>query len=263
MPYRFAQERRDYSDFASGRVFHSLPGRTAFPVRLAEEIFQRCFALLSEEAQHRQVTVYDPCCGGGSLLCALAYLFRPALKSIVGSDADPDAVELARRNLALLTPEGLAARQNTLAELYVEHGKQSHADALTSVDHFLEELAETAHLGPLPAEAFQADALDGPAFEARLGQGAVDIVIADLPYGNRSRWLDRENSGATGDTSEEQHATPAAINHQLLSALKPLLATHAVAAIVTDKAQRARHEAYDQVGTLLLGKRRVTFLRVR
>jgi len=34
MPYRFATERRDYSDYSSGRVFYGAPGYPAFPVRL-------------------------------------------------------------------------------------------------------------------------------------------------------------------------------------------------------------------------------------
>ena len=42
MQYRYAREQTDFSDFSSGRVFYSLPGHPAFPVRLAGEIFQRC-----------------------------------------------------------------------------------------------------------------------------------------------------------------------------------------------------------------------------
>ena len=44
MQYLYATERPDYSDLASGRVFYSLPGHPAFPIRLASEIFQRCLA---------------------------------------------------------------------------------------------------------------------------------------------------------------------------------------------------------------------------
>src|SRR5215210_5047561 len=104
MPYRFARERVDYSDFASGRVLYSLPGRTAFPVRLADEIFQRCLALRPPEARDGPLTLYDPCCGGATLLTTLGFLHGPKLAALIGSDADPDAVALAERNLALLTP---------------------------------------------------------------------------------------------------------------------------------------------------------------
>ena len=42
MEYKFASERTNYTDLASGNVFYSLPGHPAFPVRLASEIYQRC-----------------------------------------------------------------------------------------------------------------------------------------------------------------------------------------------------------------------------
>src|SRR5438128_795255 len=40
MPFKFAVERENYADYASGKVFYNLPGHPAFPVRLASEIFQ-------------------------------------------------------------------------------------------------------------------------------------------------------------------------------------------------------------------------------
>ena len=46
----------------------------------------------------------------------------------------------------------------------------------------------------------------------------------------------------------------------LLEALRSVLARDAVVAIVSDKAQRARHEQYTQIGRLQIGKRRATFL---
>ncbi|MBA2678764.1 MAG: hypothetical protein H0U76_10280, partial [Ktedonobacteraceae bacterium] len=85
MTYRFAQERQDYTDFATGRVFHSIPGRTAFPVRLAGEIFQRCVALYQQGGGHVPCILYDPCCGGASLLSAVAYLHWPVLEQVIGS----------------------------------------------------------------------------------------------------------------------------------------------------------------------------------
>jgi 23S rRNA (guanine2535-N1)-methyltransferase len=44
MQYKYEKTMLDYSDLASGRVFYSLPGHPAFPIRLASEIFQRCLA---------------------------------------------------------------------------------------------------------------------------------------------------------------------------------------------------------------------------
>ena len=59
MKYRFAVEKEDYTDFASGRVLYSAPGTTGFPVRLASEIIQRAFAILSEQGQRGPYTIYD------------------------------------------------------------------------------------------------------------------------------------------------------------------------------------------------------------
>lgn len=46
MKYKFAVDKEDYTDFASGRVLYSAPGTTGFPVRLTSEILQRAFAIL-------------------------------------------------------------------------------------------------------------------------------------------------------------------------------------------------------------------------
>jgi hypothetical protein len=35
MPYRFAAARQNYADYAAGKVSCALPGRPAFPIRLA------------------------------------------------------------------------------------------------------------------------------------------------------------------------------------------------------------------------------------
>jgi len=53
MKYRFEVERKDYSDFASGRVLYSAPNTTAFPVRLASEIVQRAFDILESKGGQR------------------------------------------------------------------------------------------------------------------------------------------------------------------------------------------------------------------
>src|SRR6266536_3287134 len=189
MPYRFARERLDASDFASGRVFHSLPGRIGFPVRLADELFQRCLAIRTAQGQHEPAVLYDPCCGGATLLCTLAYHHWPALREVIASDADPDAVALAARNLALLTPAGLAERRAAIEARYQEYGKTSHADALASADRLAGRLAQHLQSHAVPTRHFVADALDAASLLAQIGPGAVDLVITDVPYGQHSAWI--------------------------------------------------------------------------
>jgi ribosomal protein S18 acetylase RimI-like enzyme len=258
MPYRFVHERQDSSDFASGRVIRSVPGRTAFPVRLADELFQRCLAIRSASGASGPVALYDPCCGGASLLCSVAYLHWPSIRQIFASDADPEAVALAARNLALLTPAGLAERRQEIAALYARFGKASHAEALASADRLADRLAELAQHGPLPTRHFQADALDPGNLGQHLEPGSIDVAIADVPYGQRTQWL-----AAAPHAAGMSDPAGSSTIWQLLEALRPALAPNAVLAIVGDKTQRARHERYAPAGTLQIGKRRATLLTLR
>ena len=74
MPYRFATEKQDYSDYARGRVLYGQHGHPAYPVRLASEVWQRCVAVLRAEGRAGPYVLYDPCCGSGYLLTTLALL---------------------------------------------------------------------------------------------------------------------------------------------------------------------------------------------
>src|SRR5215216_7133062 len=111
MQYKYEKENQDYSDLASGRVFYSISGHPAFPVRLASEIFQRCLA--DRETIYKNstpCTLYDPCCGTAYHLSVLGYLHGRNIREIIGSDIDEKAVDLAKRNLGLLSVAGLDGR---------------------------------------------------------------------------------------------------------------------------------------------------------
>ena len=100
MQYKYVKEQLDYSDFASGRVFYSMLGHPAFPVRLASEIFQRCVASRKTIYNNSTpCTLYDPCCGAAYHLSVLAYLHREHIREVIGSDIDEKAVTLANQNL--------------------------------------------------------------------------------------------------------------------------------------------------------------------
>jgi hypothetical protein len=248
MPYLYATEDRDYSDLAAGRVLEGEPGQTAFPVRLATEVFQRCQALRARSGLDGPCTLYDPCCGGGYLLTCLGFLHRAALARVVGSDVDPGALRLAERNLSLLTPEGLAARERRLAVLHDAHGKQSHADALSSVPRLRAMLLPPGAPG-LNTLLFRADALNPSEVSAGLGGLRADVVVADLPYGRLSSW--REPASA----SSQQ--TPA---WRMLESLRSALAPGAVVAVAADKGQKVTHEAYRRLDHFQIGKRRVVIV---
>lgn len=247
MKYRFAP-RQDYSDFASGKVFLSWPGRPAFPVRLASEMFQRCLALHRAEGVTSLVTLYDPCCGGGYLLSVLAYLNGEAIGQLIGSDIDPEAVRLAERNLSLLTPAGLDQRISEIEAMRSRYGKASHAEALASATRLKKRLKELGCSRTITTTIFQADATNKIDLAANLSGLKVDVVIADVPHGQRSFW--QSSDAGTGDPMWE-----------MLEALLGLLSERAILALAAAKGQKISHPGYQRLERLRVGKRQIVFLR--
>lgn len=233
MHYEYVTQAGNYEDYAAGRVLLSAAGTTAFPVRLASELFQRAAALYPNGQRLR---VYDPCGGSGYLLTVLGFLHRERIASLIAADVDARAVHLARANLNLLTAAGLAQRRATLQRLYAAYGKLSHAQALVSVDTLAAQL---------PPEPLITCALCADAFAPCLAPRSVDVLITDVPYGGNVGWV----------------GPSAAPLRDLLAAQMPLLAPEAVVFIVSDKAQKAAHPAYERLLHSTLGKRRITILR--
>lgn len=244
MPYQFATERPDYSDLASGRVFYSFAGHPAFPVRLASEIWQRCLALRKRAGLDAPVVLYDPCCGTGYLLAILAYLHPENLRQVIASDFDEQAVDLARRNLELLTPSGIERRLNEIQEMIRLYGKSSHEEALHSAQVLQ---ARVAALPSLALQTFQANALDGAALVRNLPGQTVNLVVTDVPYGQHSQW-----QGQTADTNPLQ---------ALLSSLSSVLAPGGVVAIASDKHQKIPRDGYRRVDHFQIGKRKIEILQ--
>lgn len=242
MQYKFATQDSNYSDLSSGRVFYSLAGHPAFPVRLASEIFQRCMALRADE---NPCLLYDPCCGAGYQLSVLACLHWNNLRELVGSDIDEKTVSLAKQNLGLLSVEGLEKRARQIAELSAQYGKSSHQDALASAHVLRENIAALSQTHPLKTDVFQASALDGAALRKHFAETSVDIVLTDIPYGQHSQW---QAAGANPVNS-------------MLDALLGILSPASVVAISSDKQQKISHERYQRIQRFQIGKRRVVILR--
>ena len=240
MAYRFATEKEDYSDFASGQVFYSAAGRPAFPVRLASEIFQRSLVYLEKPTP---ISLYDPCCGSAYHLAVVGIRHRPQLASIAASDIDPVAIELATRNLSLLTPNGLARRRQEIAADWHKFGKPSHQAALASVELIATGMANAS---PLPTHCFVADATNLGSISVPLPQ-LVDLVISDLPYGQLSAW-----QGAAQNDRPIWH---------LLDQVQPMLHEQSVVALATPKGAAVAHEHYERIGRFRHGKRLITFLK--
>ena len=247
MPYQFAQERPDYSDLASGRVFHSLSGNPTFPIRLASEVLQRCLAIRTAGGHGGPVTLYDPCCGAAYHLSVLAYLHGESLQAIVASDIDARAVEFAARNLALLSVEGLDRRIAELAQMVQLYGKESHAVALASAHQLRQRLVDLSALRPIQVHVFQADALDRQALHTQLQDLQIDIVFTDVPYGRHAQWR-----GQLAHARSPMWA--------MLDALRDVLVPTSLVAIVSDKQQKAAHDGYRRVQRFQIGKRQIVIL---
>jgi 23S rRNA (guanine2535-N1)-methyltransferase len=248
MPYQYASERQDYTDLSSGRVFYSLPGHPAFPVRLASEIFQRSLAAWKAGGGAGRCVLYDPCCGAGYQLSVLATLHRESLRAAIGSDVDERAVTLAERNLSLLSRAGLEQRVSELEGLLQQFGKTSHREALESARRLLARTSEAEPGQPLAARAFRADALDAAALAQGLRGQKADLVVTDVPYGQHSNWEGLAEANRPIET--------------LLAALRTVLAPGGVVALSSDKGQKYAWTGYRRADHFQVGKRRITILQV-
>ncbi len=236
MSYQFAVENRNYEDLSSGRVLYNQYGFTAFPVRLASEIFQRGKFLLARKGKSGPYRIYDPCCGGGYLLTSLGFLHGKDLLSIAASDIDANAVALARKNLSLLGESGLKDRMEQIHKLYQMYGKDAHRAALESAER-LSAIARSIPFACDEADITKAAGLRGHSF---------DLVVTDVPYGQMVGWK-----------TDAGHPV-----HALLENLIACLDRQAVVAIVSTKDTVIRHERYARAGSFKLGKRKITFLEL-
>lgn len=234
MEYRYATTKRNEEDYASGRVLYSAHGMTAFPVRLASELVQRGIELLQGKGSLPPYRLYDPFCGGGYLAALLGFLQPGAFSRIDGADLNADVLPIARRNLSLLTPEGMSERIGQLNELERLYGKPSHRDALQSA----EKLADLVH-GREQAPEWSVHHHDSTGLQPPVEVKDVDLVFTDLPYGGLVSW-----QGAA--------ETPV---QAFLSQLTKCLQPGAVVIVVADKGQKLTHEAYKRLQSGKIGKR--------
>ena len=244
MEYKFATERKDYADLASGHVFYSLPGHPAFPIRLASEIYQRCLELRGQVTS--PCTIYDPCCGAAYHLSVIAYLHWDSICRVICSDIDEKAVQMAERNLGLLTPGGMERRGREISAMVRLFDKESHNSALESISRLQEQVRVLTAIRPIQTHVFQANAIEPASLRAGLQDARIDILFSDIPYGQHSQW--------------EQTEAPRPI-WDMLEAIYEFLSPQSIVAIASDKLQKVRHEKYKRLEKFQIGKRQVMILR--
>jgi len=252
MPYRFVAQAGDYSDLASGKVLYHLPGHPAFPVRLASEIFLRAMQMIEDQGMEKTIHIYDPCCGNAYLCTILGFLHGEKILQISASDIDPDILEIARRNLSLLSPEGLETRQREIESMMNQFGKASHKPALESAGRLKSRLDEIYHQHIIKTTIFQADALQPQTFRDYFATPTINLVITDIPYGRTSHWK-------TSPVPRETDPDPTWV---LLEGLQSILVPGAVVAVASAKGVKILHPNFSPAGKMrTVGKRLVTFLR--
>ncbi len=243
MEYKYTPPQASYAMYAAGGVFYSAPGLTAFPVRLAVEIFRRCQAIRAAQGASGPAVVYDPCCGGAYHLATMAYFNWDQIAGIYASDIDEDALRIAGRNLSLLTLDGLDRRIAELAGLHEQYGKPSHGASLQHAEQLRQHLVERLQHHPLATQLFRADATTMRAIAAALPGAKIDIVLTDIPYGRLAGW-------GTGSLALVHGEDPI---HQLLESLLPILSNTSVVAIAAAKKDKIAHASYTRLARLQAG----------
>jgi 23S rRNA (guanine2535-N1)-methyltransferase len=244
MEYKFAGTYSNYADLASGSVFYSLPGHPAFPIRLASEIYQRCLAYRHKGTT--PCTLFDPCCGAAYHLSVIAYLHWDSVSRVICSDIDERAVQLAERNLGLLTPSGMERRGREISAMIHLYGKASHKQALESIRRLMEQVVCLTGVRPIQTHVFRANAADVASLREGLQGAPIDIVFTDIPYGQHSKWEAIPDSNPVWS---------------MLEALRQVLSLESIVAVTSDKLQKISHEAYRRLEKIRVGKRQVIFLQ--
>jgi len=233
MEYKYGKNE-NYEDFSSGRVLYHVIGMTNFPVRLAQEIFGRC---LQYSPKKKNICLYDCCCGGGYLLTVLGFLNQDSIGKLMGSDVDVELLSIAKKNLSLLSEEGINRRITEIEEMIDNFHKQSHVEARESAIK-LKGLIKTH----IEVEVFYADVLQGVNLKER-----PDIILTDIPYGNLVVWKSKEDNSMV----------------KFLDTLYGISSSDTVIGLCMDKKTKVKDERFERLEWQQVGKRRFEILRKR
>lgn len=217
-------------------------GTTAFPVKLASEIFLRGRSYLRSKSDNKKYSLFDPCCGGAHLLTTIGILNGHYLNRIVGSDIDHRVIEIAQGNLSMVNQDGIQNRLDQIKRMYNAYRKESHREAIGSAERLKQMILDRR--STIETGCFQADATDS---NFRWTKGTFDIVITDLPYGEVVKWRSAEIDPTT----------------RLLENLLSVVSSNAVVIIVSDKKQVINNSNYNRLERFKVGKRQVAFLEPR
>lgn len=222
----------NYDDFASGRVLYHGRGVPNFPVRLMNEIYGRCVAYSDKE---KDISVYDCCVGGGYSLTVLGFLNQNSIGQMYGSDIDENMLAIARKNLSLLSDNGLEERIRELEDLYKLHGKESHGLAIESAKRLKKGLDKKIEVNVFLGDVFKPINIDI----------IPDIIITDVPYGDLVDWQGSDNIG------------------KMIESLCNISDGHTIMAIIMDKKQKISNDRLLRLEKNIVGKRKFEIYRLK
>jgi len=231
MEYKYGKNG-NYEDFSSGRVLYHVRGMTNFPVRLAQEIYGRC---LEYSPKKNNICLYDCCCGGGYLLTVLGFLNQDTIGKIIGSDIDTELLDVAKKNLSLLSETGINKRIAEIEHMIVSFKKQSHIEARESAIR-LKNLIKTN----IQFKVFQADALKEINVKEK-----PDIIITDVPYGNLVSWVSDEDK----------------VIDKLLDSLYGICSSDTIIGLCMDKKAKIKNEQFIRLERQQIGKRKFVIVK--
>lgn len=201
------------------RIVRNAPGYTALPPRLVAELFGRARTRL----QRQTLRLLDPCCGSGGTLTVISLLFSDAITHVGANDISEPALQLAKKNLALLSDTGLEQREGEFDALFRQFNKPVHADALTAARKLRRE--RQGQEAPAVDIRHVDISLTGALAQA-FNPLRYDLVFTDLPYGKRAQWR-----GPSADAAD--------MLSTLLEACRGIAAPGAVVVAVTPRRVRA------------------------
>lgn len=233
MEYKYGK-KGNYEDFSAGRVLYNVKDMTNFPVRLAQEIYGRC---LQYSQKKDNICLYDCCCGGAYLLTVLGFLNQDTISEIIGSDINTEILDIAKKNLSLLSIEGINKRIAEIEQMIANYKKQSHIEAKDSAIRLKSLLSNN-----IKFKVFQCDALNAINLHIK-----PDIIITDVPYGHIVNW---------GGNEED------AID-KLLDSLYEICSSDTIIGLCMNKKQKVRNEKFIRLEKEQIGKRRFEILRTK
>ena len=173
------------------------------------------------------------------MLTTIALLNYSFIEKIFGSDINQDFINIAIKNLSLLSQIGLNTRASEIESHYKKYLKESHLNSLSSLDKFRDIINANENI--IEYVVFYNDILkkaDDSVHEIK-----ADIIITDVPYDNLVSWSSQDGIDLMLDHVFDQ------------------LNEDGVIAIIHNKSQKRKNTKYKRLEKFKVGKRIIEILR--